>query len=165
MSTKKGPVLVLFVCLGNHCRSPMAQAVLRHKAELAGLSQRVIADSAGTSSYHIGEPPHSGTRKILSQNGISWDGIVGRKITGDDFEAYDYIIGMDEENIKDLNAIAGAEHRDKIVLLSQFVAGAQWTAVPDPWYTGNYALTYQLIDQGCSAIIDQVQRRELCCEG
>src|SRR5690554_5601609 len=95
-------IRVLFVCLGNICRSPMAEAVFRHYVEEAGLSHRIEVDSAGTGDWHIGNPPHQGTRNILRKQQISYDGIKARQVNGEDFTSFDYIIAMDEQNLQDL---------------------------------------------------------------
>ena len=125
---------------------------MRHLVRQAGLEDRFLADSAGTGNYHTGEPPHHGTRKKLEQQGISWKGITARKITKKDLDTFDYIIGMDEDNLRRIRLVSAGKHEDKLHLLSDF-AGGGWTEVPDPWYTGDFELTYRLVEEGCQGLL------------
>lgn len=149
-------IRILFVCLGNICRSTMAEAVMRHKIKLAGLEDQIQVDSAGTSNYHIGEPPHSGTRKKLAQQGISDAGIYGRQITKEDIPRFDYVIGMDESNLRDIKVLARKEDRGNLYLLSDFVENCGWKSVPDPWYTDNFDETFDLVSEGCDALLKRI---------
>lgn len=99
-------IRILFVCLGNICRSPMAEAVLRHKVKEAGLARQIVVDSAGTGDWHIGKNPHEGTRRLLDEKRIPWDGITARQVAEDDLRAFDYIVAMDNSNLGNLQAIA-----------------------------------------------------------
>src|SRR4051812_26586452 len=92
-------IRVLFVCLGNICRSPMAEAVFLHKVKAAGLDGEISADSAGTGNWHVGAPPHSGTRRILSAKGIAYEGRA-RQLSRSDLDSFDYILTMDEQNFR-----------------------------------------------------------------
>ncbi len=153
-------IRVLFVCLGNICRSPMAEAVLRHKVEEAGLSHHIQVDSAGTGDYHIGEPPHSGTRRKLEEMGVSWEGIKARQVKLQDFGTFTYVIAMDEENLRNLRRLSGGDHQEKIRLLSSFAEDSRFDCgvhVPDPWYTGDFQQTYDLVSLGCSRLLDYLK--------
>ena len=126
---------VLFVCMGNICRSPTAEGVFRHHAEQAGVSDRIRIDSAGTHAYHVGEPADRRARAAAERRGISLDGISARRVTTDDFERFDLILAMDEDNRAQLRAEAPDEHRGKVRLFLEF-ADVSETEVPDPYYGG-----------------------------
>ncbi|WP_124727101.1 low molecular weight protein-tyrosine-phosphatase [Staphylospora marina] len=149
-------ISVLFVCLGNICRSPMAEAVFRHYVEKEGLSGRIRIDSAGTGDWHIGEPPHHGTRKKLDEVGISHAGLRARQVKPSDFDEFTYIIGMDDSNVANLKKLAGS--RDVTVhRFVDFIPGTRYTEVPDPWYTGNFDETYELVSKGCRHLLETIK--------
>jgi len=148
-------IQVLFVCLGNICRSPMAEGVFRNVLKQENLSSKVSVDSAATSSWHIGSPPHKGTLAILKKYNISADGLVGRQLTKEDFEKYDYIIGMDESNVRNIFEITGKPQHPKIIRLLDLTEHNK--DVPDPFYTGDFEETYQLVTEGCQALLEKIQ--------
>ena len=147
---------ILMVCLGNICRSPIAEGVLQYKAEQLGLNWQV--DSAGTESYHIGEAPHPYSQKICLQHGLDISSQRARKFVKEDFERYDKIYALAADVLEQIKRIAG--NKTDISKLSLFLnelhQGSN-ASVPDPWY-GNedgYLPVYQMIDEVCDAIIEK----------
>ncbi|MFC3749819.1 low molecular weight protein-tyrosine-phosphatase [Paenibacillus sp. GCM10012306] len=153
-------VNVLFVCLGNICRSPMAEAVLRHKINERGLSGSIIVDSAGTGDWHIGNPPHEGTRRILDQHGISYEGMKARRVSSDDFENYQYIICMDNSNGTNVRKLQGGEEAE-LLFFMDLLPEDELREVPDPYFTGNFEQVYDLMDAGCDVLLDTIVREKL----
>ncbi|HEX5324032.1 MAG TPA: low molecular weight protein-tyrosine-phosphatase [Capsulimonadaceae bacterium] len=148
-------IRVLFVCLGNICRSPMAEAVFAHKVREAGLSERIEADSAGTGSWHVGERPHSGTRRVLAANNISYDHCA-RTLFPSDLNDFDYIITMDETNLRDV--LRMGRGRARVAPLMSYAANSGWIEVPDPYYTGRFDEVYHLVDQATEGLLAMIRR-------
>lgn len=135
MSESKGKTSILFVCMGNICRSPTAEGVFRHHAEKAGQTERLHIDSAGTHAYHVGEPPDRRAISAAERRGVSLQGIRARRVSDDDFERFDYIIAMDEDNIAHLREQSLPEHHSKVRLFLEFTS-SNVHEVPDPYYGG-----------------------------
>jgi protein-tyrosine phosphatase len=127
---------ILFVCTGNICRSPTAEAVFRHLVEAEGLAGRVEADSAGTHGYHVGEPPDERSQAVAARRGYSMAGQVARRVAPDDFEAFDLILAMDRGHLRILEGMAPPHAADKVRLFLDFAPGAGLSDVPDPYYGG-----------------------------
>ncbi|MBB6638366.1 low molecular weight protein-tyrosine-phosphatase [Cohnella thailandensis] len=150
---------VLFVCLGNICRSPMAEAVFRDKASKAGLRE-VEIDSAGTGDWHVGKPPHEGTRAILDTNLISYDGMRARKLKAEDGEKFDLIVAMDTNNERDIRSIIGSNTRAEVIRFLSLVPEKGIDDVPDPYYTGNFEEVYEMVGEGCDRLIARIASRQ-----
>ncbi|MBK8987924.1 MAG: low molecular weight phosphotyrosine protein phosphatase [Chloroflexi bacterium] len=140
-------VQVLFVCLGNICRSPMAEAVFQKMVDDAGLTDQILVDSAGTGSWHVGETAHRGTLKVLRQHGIAYNGRA-RQFHPTDLTPDTYLIALDASNVQDLQRII-AERPAKLFRLLDFATNTTETDVPDPYYSGNFEYVYQLVEDGC----------------
>lgn len=125
-------IKVLFVCLGNICRSPTAEGVFRHLVEKAGLKARFVIDSAGTGDWHVGHPPDARACAAAAKRGYDLKPLRGRQVSRKDFREFDYVLTMDEENMRALNRISPPEHKSKIRLLGDFCAEGART-VPDPY--------------------------------
>jgi len=145
---------VLFVCLGNICRSPLAEAAMRAEAARAGLD--IVVDSAGTGDWHIGKPPHAGTREALDRRGISWEGIRARQFTKRDLDAFDYIVCMDTSNRRDVERFGRGSAR--ILTFMELVRDARSPDVPDPYYTGNFEEVYALVEEGCEELLRRIRK-------
>jgi len=122
--------------MGNICRSPTAEGVFRHHAEQAGVAERLHIDSAGTHAYHTGEPPDRRARAAAERRGMSLEGIRARRVSAEDFEVFDFIIAMDEDNLERLRHEAPAEHQAKLRLFLEFGDSTE-REVPDPYYGGS----------------------------
>lgn len=153
-------VRVLFVCLGNICRSPMAEAVLRHKINERKLSQEISVDSAGTGDWHIGKIPHEGTRGILDQKGISYESMVARLVNSEDFQKFDYIVCMDKSNGVNVRKLPGGEEVD-LLFFMDLLPEEELREVPDPYFTGDFDQTYELINAGCDVLLEKIIREKL----
>ena len=128
-------ISVLFVCMGNICRSPTAEGVFRHHASEAGLNDRVFIDSAGTHAYHVGEPPDRRAIAAAERRGVSLLDLRARRVSDADFDRFDYIIAMDVDNVAQLQEQGSPEHHSKVRLFLDFSSGSE-QEVPDPYYGG-----------------------------
>lgn len=151
-------VRVLFVCLGNICRSPMAEAVFQKLVDDAGLSGKVLVDSAGTSSYHVGEQAHPGTRRVLTRHGINYDGRARQIKTDDLSNGSTYFIAMDSDNLEALRQKFG--DTPHIHRLLDFAIHANVHDVPDPYYSDNFDYVYRLVEDGCYGLLETIRRDE-----
>lgn len=144
----------LMVCLGNICRSPLAEGILQHKINALGLKWEV--DSAGTAGYHVGEAPHPLSQKIAKQHGIDISKQQCRKFVAENFLHFDKIYAMDTENLENIKQIAGSLYNaNKVDLILNEMHPKQNLSVPDPWYgtEKDYVLVFEMLDKACEAII------------
>jgi len=144
---------VLFVCMGNICRSPTAEAVFRDKAARAGLT--LSLDSAGTTGAHAKNKPDHRAIKVGTELGYTFDGIKARKVTKNDFKDFDLILAMDEDNIRNLQSVSDIEDQHKIKLFLEFAPECGETEVPDPYYggAGGFRYVISLIEQASDGLI------------
>ena len=152
-------IKILFVCHGNICRSPMAEYVMKDKVQKHGLADCFFIDSAATSTDEIGNGVHRGTRKKLKEMKIPCGDHRARQMKRADYEAYDYLIGMDSFNIRNMQRIVGKDSEGKIQRLLDF--GKAPRDIADPWYTGNFDETYEDVEEGCEALLAYVIKHHL----
>ena len=149
---------LLFVCLGNICRSPSAENIMKHLINQAGLSKEIICDSAGTSSYHVGSPPDRRMSAAAKQRGIQLVG-EARQFQISDFEKFDLILAMDKENYRDILAIdRSRQYQDKVKLMCDFCTKHDLKEVPDPYYGGSEGFN-QVIDlllDACEGLLNYI---------
>ena len=147
-------IKILFVCHGNICRSTMAESMLTHMVRQRGLQEQFEIDSAATSREDIGNPPHHGTVAKLKAEGVPVVDHRARQMTKEDYKKYDYLIGMDSANIRNMNRIAGGDPEGKIYKLLTFAGRGD--DVADPWYTGDFEATYRDVKQGLEGLLQQL---------
>jgi len=146
---------VLFVCLGNICRSPLAHGIFEHLLEEKGIREDFVVDSCGTGSWHIGDPPHPGSRKVAKENGISLAGQTSRPLRAIDFEEFDYLVAMDSDNLAVLNSNKD-DSKAKIFLLRDYDLEGKGQDVPDPYYTDTFENVFNIINRSCKAFLEDI---------
>ena len=150
-------IKVLFVCHGNICRSPMAEYVMQNMVEQRHISHKYHIESAATSREEIGNDVHYGTKRKLAEVGIACPRRHARQVTRQDYDTYDYLIVMDQMNIRNLHRIIGSDPDHKVHKLLDFVGSDR--DIADPWYTGNFDETYDDIVEGVTALIEKLEAK------
>lgn len=158
------PIRVLFVCMGNICRSPMAEAVFRNLVAQAGLSQSFEIDSAGTSHWDVGNPPHRGTLAVLRREGIESRNRRARQLSAADLRDFDYVVAMDEENLADI-ATLGAVASGRVTRLLDYAPHLGQQNVPDPYYDNSFDNVYTLVTAGCAGLLERIREEHGLEEG
>lgn len=156
-----GMVRVLFVCMGNICRSPTAEGVTRAIAERQGLTDSFEFDSAGTHGYHIGNPPDKRARQAAATRGYDLSALKARQVNEFDFVRFDHILAMDRDNLELLRQACPAEHRAKLRLFLEFASGSEVREVPDPYYGGpeGFDLVLDLVEDAASGLLKQLGKK------
>jgi len=135
----------------------MAEAIFRDLVKKENLSDKITVDSSGIGDYHLGESPHSGTRKILDTAGVSYEGMKATQISKKDWSRYDYIIAMDNQNMDALRKLDQNNQHVMVAKLMDFVNESKGMDVPDPYFTGDFEYTYQLVSEGCKQLLHYIK--------
>lgn len=156
-------VSVLFVCMGNICRSPTAHGVFRALVRAEGLEQQIVIDSAGTHAYHVGNPPDRRAQETALRRGIDLADLVARRVESDDFVRFDYVLAMDRDNYAALREICPPGHGDRLRLFMDFAADLGVSEVPDPYYGGanGFERVFDLVQAGAEGLLADIRRRHL----
>ncbi len=152
---------VLFVCMGNICRSPTAEGVFRKHVSDAGLDAAIQADSAGTHAYHSGEPADRRAHAAAARRGFSLEGIRARRVTDEDFDQFDFILAMDEDNLMTLQERAPEERRSKVRLFLEFAESRHENEVPDPYYGGSagFERVLDLVEEASQGLLETLRKK------
>jgi protein-tyrosine phosphatase len=151
---------VLFVCLGNICRSPLAEGLFKKHVEIAGLSDRIEIDSCGTSRYHIGDLPDERTRRNAIENGLRLTHRA-RQLVNEDFNQFDFIVAMDQSNLDNIRKLSGASAHQEIYLMRDFDTKKGSINVPDPYFGGSegFQEVYEILDRSTKSFLRFVQSK------
>jgi protein-tyrosine phosphatase len=154
-------VKVLFVCLGNICRSPTAHAVFQSQVDQAGLGNRIQVDSAGTGEWHLGKPPDKRSSSVASMRGYDMSSLRARQVSSGDFEEFDYILAMDNTNLADLQSMEPTGYQGILDLFLSFDKQSDFTEVPDPYYGGTdgFDRVLDLVEAAASNLLAHIEER------
>lgn len=144
------------ICHGNICRSTMAEFVMKDMVRKAGLEDEYYIESAATSREEIGNDTHPGTKRKLTEVGIPYTKRRARQVTKNDYDEYDYLVIMDQNNFRNLNRIIGSDPENKVFKLLDFAGKNR--DIADPWYTGNFDETYEDVVEGCQALLEYLEK-------
>lgn len=152
-------IRVLFVCMGNICRSPTAEAVFRHLVVAEGLAERIETDSAGTHDYHIGAPPDSRSQAAAAQRGFDLSPLRARQVRVEDFADYDYVLAMDEANRVALRKLCPTQYRERVKLFLEFAPEAGRREIPDPYYGGakGFEEVLDLVEDAARGLLEHIR--------
>jgi protein-tyrosine phosphatase len=155
------PIKILFVCMGNICRSPMAEGVFKHYTVEAGLAEKIASDSAGTHDYHIGEPPDPRAQRIAGKRGYDLSRLRGRQVSRGDFDEFDYVLAMDEMNLRLLQRLCPEQHAHKLRLFMEFGTDPEMREVPDPYYGGTqgFERVLDMVEQAARGLLEHLHGR------
>ncbi|HEX8980950.1 MAG TPA: low molecular weight protein-tyrosine-phosphatase [Parasulfuritortus sp.] len=152
---------VLFVCMGNICRSPTAEGVFRKTVQEAGMADHIEIDSSGTHAYHVGSAPDARARQAAAGRGYDLSGLIGRQVDASDFERFDYILAMDMENLENLHRRCPDEHRHKLALFLTYSTRYKDKEVPDPYYGGaqGFDLVLDMVEDAAAGLLADIRGR------
>lgn len=152
-------IKVVFVCLGNICRSPLGEGILRHLVTQAGLSPYIEIDSAGTGNWHVGSEPHHGSQQVARERGLDISDQRARQIRPEDLKAFDYVVAMDSQNLADILSLDPAgEASARIVRMMDFAPHLGTPDVPDPYFGGQegFDVVYDMVEEACRALLERI---------
>lgn len=149
-------IKILFVCHGNICRSTMAEFVMKKLVDDAGLEDMIKVESAATSTEEIGNDTHPGTKRMLDVHGIPYSKRRARQIKRSDYDDFDFIVGMDRQNMSNMRRAFGGDPQEKLSLMMQWAGYDR--DVADPWYTGDFETTYEDVEAGCISLLEHIKR-------
>ncbi|MEK7991324.1 MAG: low molecular weight protein-tyrosine-phosphatase [Thiotrichaceae bacterium] len=156
-------IKVLFVCMGNICRSPTAEGVFTHLVQQANLQEKIHIDSAGTHAYHIGEPPDLRSQQVARKRGIDMSQLRARRVAADDFEEFDYVLAMDRDNYSILKRACPKGQEHKLSMFLDFAPDLNVKEVPDPYYGGGNGFEHvlDLIEAASRGLLDDIRQQHL----
>jgi len=150
---------ILFVCMGNICRSPTAEGAFRSIVERNNQSQNFEIDSAGTNAYHVGHAPDKRAQETAINNGVDLSSQRARQVHESDFYYFDYIIAMDEDNLRRLKSICPEDSHSKIELMLDYSSENPVTSVPDPYYEGKFDEVFKMIHSACLIFFESIEKK------
>ena len=154
---------VLFVCMGNICRSPTAEGVFRHLVAQHDLQNRIITDSAGTHAYHVGEAPDRRAQATAQNRGIDLSDLRARRVIAKDFEKFEYVLAMDRDNYANLDALCPAKMKERLFMFLDFAPAVNTREVPDPYYGGpqGFEVVFDLVEQASLGLLQDIKAKYL----
>ena len=157
---------MIFVCMGNICRSPTAEAVFRHYVESAGLSEQILIDSAGTHDYHIGDKPDSRAQRAAQQRGYDMIKLRGRQVGEEDFRRFDYVLAMDRANLAILQRINPPESDSRLGLFLEYARHHSEREVPDPYFGGadGFERVLDMVEDAAQGLLEELRQRHFAAK-